>query len=88
MTTALSPASSAYYHPRRPRPIRVGDRVRIVSPGWGPSPSDDRAGNYPGSHRYGTVTGEYGPTGDLWRQVTIDSHSVPFAFSLDEIELI
>lgn len=50
----LSPASSAYYHPRRPRALRVGDRVRVTTPArrdLGPRPNP----NYPGARNYGTV---------------------------------
>lgn len=89
--TALSPASSAYYHPRRPRPIRVGDRVRIVAEGWSASPADDRPNNYPGAHRYGTVLRIHNPTSDgvtVGYGVCIDSASRPLFFYDSELELI
>lgn len=59
MSDSLSPASSAYYHPRRPRPLRAGDRVRIVGelayrPGTYGAPGGLRR-NYLGAGNYGTV---------------------------------
>lgn len=49
------PTSAAYYHPRRDRPLRVGDRVRIIAPDLRFSP-EIGARNYPGAGNYGTVT--------------------------------
>lgn len=88
MTVCTSPASSAYYHPRRPRPLRIGDRVKL-RPGVNVPVPGDRV-NYPGAENYGTVTAvSTGPLPTVWvRADNLPASVEDLPFYPEEVSLL